>query len=200
MELQSAKKISDYLISTIKPYCEPGKCFVAGSVRREVWEVKDIEIVCMPRLKIVEQNNLFGESTGSSRVIDPGFVQAVNSWGAAIKGKISEKYMQIYCGCTGDQINVDLFMPNDDNFFRILAIRTGSADYAHKDIASAWSRLGWCGVDGELYRKTDCYMVSGKWKLKDTVKDPQRPPKWTSEKHFFEWLQIPYIEPKYRSR
>lgn len=200
MELSKAKPIADFLLSTILPYCEPNYCYIAGSVSRQVEEVGDIEIVCRPKIAIREETDLFGNITATYKVIDPGFIQAVNSWGAAIKGKITEKYMQIYCGCTGDQINVDLFMPTYENFFRILAIRIGSADFAHKNIASAWSRKGWCGVNGELYRKTDCYLDKGKWKLKESVKDPQRPPVWKSEREFFDWLGMPYYEPQYRNR
>ncbi len=76
MKLQDAKIIANKYIELLKPYTN--RISVAGSIRREKPEVKDIEIVCIRDENQVE-----------------GFSRIVNSFGKIIKGKPIGKYMQI---------------------------------------------------------------------------------------------------------
>ena len=63
------------------------------------------------------------------------------------------KYMQIKLR---ENIILDLFMPDDFDYYRQYAIRTGSADYAAKIIATGWKKKGWCGSDKGLRKISDC--------------------------------------------
>lgn len=47
MNLDYAKQIAEALIEELRPYCE--RISIAGSIRRGKQEVKDIEIVAVPK-------------------------------------------------------------------------------------------------------------------------------------------------------
>lgn len=199
MKLQEAQHIAQELIRNLQPFCE--LITTAGSIRREVAEVKDIEIVCLP--KIIVLNDLFGWDEGEIRNFD--FIRYANSFtGDVIKGNAEGRYMQIKLP---QQINLDLFMPSKDDYYRQFAIRTGSKKYSQHTIATGWLNKRWCGSDKGLRLITDCQQIkfqngnTNEWRTKWVCINPaaQLPPKWDSEKDFFKWLNIKWIEPKFRN-
>ena len=125
MKKDEAKKIADKYIELLKPYCE--RIEIAGSVRREKPEVKDIEIVAIPQDLI-------------------GFSREVNKL-QKIKGEPTGKYTQRKLP---EGINLDLFISNRRNWGLIFAIRTGSADFSHKILACGWVRAGYKSENGIL--------------------------------------------------
>ncbi len=130
--LEVAQKIAVDICYKLQPFCE--KINIAGSVRRKKPEVKDIEIVCVPQQET--QYDMFGTPFTSGR--STGFRDVVLSLGEIIKGGTNGKYIQIKLP---QGINLDLFIPDDFDYYRQYAIRTGSADYAAKVIASGWRLL-----------------------------------------------------------
>src|SRR5690606_2568075 len=120
---------------------------IAGSIRREMPYVGDIEIVCSPHLEF--DKNLFGEVTNSAP-IQP-FTDAVNNLGAYIKN--GSRYKQI---ALTHHMNLDIFIPLPHDYYRQLVLRTGSAKYAKNVIAHRWLMLGWCGTPQGLRRIRDC--------------------------------------------
>jgi DNA polymerase/3'-5' exonuclease PolX len=171
---------------------------IAGSVRREKFDVKDIEIVCLPRYVDGAQTGLFSDIP-PAQVISQNFVDTVKSIGHVIKGKPDGRYMQIELP---QRINLDLFMPQPEDYIRQYVIRTGSADYVKRNITVAWLKKGWCGSDKGLRRQSDCVHEKtadgkGKWVCLNTA--GERPPIWQTEQEFFSWLGIPMIMPKLRT-
>lgn len=128
MKLSEAQTIAEKYKSWLMPYCE--RIEIAGSIRRERPEVKDIEIVCIPRLK-----DMYAFST------------IVNQW-KKIKGEATGRYTQRRLP---EGINLDLFMANENNWGLIFAIRTGSADFSHKVLAVGWVKAGYKSKNGILY-------------------------------------------------
>lgn len=196
MKFEQAKNIALNIWEGLKPYCDIVK--IAGSIRREKPEVKDIEIVALP--KMIMGKDLFGNDTEKVRSQD--FKNLILGLGDVIKGKVDGKYMQIHMA--EPDINVDLFMPDDFDFYRQFAIRTGSADWTARFIAGGWKAIGWCGSDAGLRLQSECEGTKGpdgktKWKC-IVPKDQQTlPTHWKSEKELFEWLKIKWIEPKSRN-
>lgn len=188
-----AKQIAIEVGNAIAPYCE--KINIAGSIRRQRSEVKDIELICIP--KKTEMLDLFGDVVG--KVIDERFTSSVKMLGKIIKGQPTGKMMQIELP---EKIMLDLFIPYDFDYYRQYAIRTGSSQYSHYNIANGWLKIGWCGSDMGLRKQSDC--VEHKDKAGKThwiCKNPnaEKPPVWQSEKEFFEWIKVPFLDPKYRS-
>lgn len=193
--LAFAKKCSARIQELLGPYSE--LLHEVGSVRREKIFVKDIEFCAIPKKEFVK-TGLFGE--GFDR-IDPGFVEGINTMKIQIvKGNFMGRYMQILIK---GNIKFDLFMPERNDYYRQMVIRTGPAEFSHKIIANRWTELGWVGTPEGLSRKKDCYPITNKSAGKITgwrVMEPngEHPPAWISEKDFFEWLGLDFIEPKYR--
>lgn len=193
-EYAYAKKITTRVFELLQPHCEV--IHIAGSIRRECLYCKDIEIVCEPK-KVFIPDDLFGDG---KNIVCPGFIEAVELMKESIvKGTCHGRYMQVILK---GGIKLDLFMPEPADYFRQLSIRIGSADFSHKILANRWTSLGWVGTHDGLRRKKDCFPRTdsdGKvisWVCKKA--DAERPEVWKSEKDFFEWLGIHYLEPKHR--
>ena len=131
MDIIEAKNIADKVVEQLKPYCE--RIEIAGSIRREKPNPKDIEIVAIPKPYGI---GLF----------ESGIATVVNKWGK-IKGELPCKYTQ---RMLPEGIKLDLFFAQPENWGLIFAIRTGSADYSHKILANKWSKLGYKSVNGML--------------------------------------------------
>lgn len=195
MKLTQARELAIAIGYKLQPFTD--KLNIAGSIRREKPEVKDIEIVCLPRY-FDSQPDMFGGT--ATKVISDNYVKAVASLGKVIKGKPTGRYMQIELP---QRINLDLFMPVPEDYIRQYVIRTGSADYVHHTIAKAWLRKGWCGSDMGLRKIEDCKeeidVVSKKRKWICINPHGERPPVWDSEKEFFDWVGERWLMPKLRT-
>ena len=128
MKIDEAKKIADKYVEILKPYCL--RIEIAGSIRREKPEVKDIEIVAIP-------GNI------------ESFAREVNKL-QKVKGEPTGKYTQ---RILPEGISLDLFIANEKNWGLIFAIRTGSANFSHKTLACGWVKKGYHSVNGMLIDK-----------------------------------------------
>lgn len=150
MKLQAAKAIADHLVEQLAPHCI--RIEIAGSIRREKPEVKDIEIVAIPKPYEI---GLF----------ESGIATVVNRW-EKVKGELPCKYTQRIIR-SETPIKLDLFFATPDNYGLILAIRTGSAEYSHQVLALGWSKKGYESVDGILHHKASKWkrIISEEWQL-----------------------------------
>ncbi len=141
MELTKAKGIADGLVDRLAPYCE--RIEVAGSVRRERPSVGDIEIVCIP--KMVEVPDTFFDTKIEKHA---GFIEAVDSFeklkGDARDGKYMQRFIKEY------NIKLDIFTATRTNWGLIFAIRTGSAEFSHRVLATGWKKKGFTSINGNL--------------------------------------------------
>lgn len=139
MELMAARAIAERCRRELAPYCE--RCEIAGSIRRCVREVKDIELVAIPaRVRM----DLFRDETR----VHPGFAREVEKW-ERVKGYADGKYTQ---RILPEGIKLDLFMADRANWGWILAIRTGSANFSHKHLAGRLEGKGLKSIEGKLWR------------------------------------------------
>lgn len=136
MNYKDAKQIAMKAAEELRPYCN--RTEIAGSIRRKKSDVKDIEIVCIPKDEEILQ-----------------FAALVNQW-EKIKGEPTGKYTQRRLP---EGINLDLFMAKPRNWGLIFALRTGSAAYSHKILAGTWVRLGYRSVDGMLTKEEKLFGV-----------------------------------------
>ena len=168
--LAEALRYATRIVELLSPYCH--RCEIAGSIRRGKAEVKDIEIVCIP--KRVQLTGLFDTQEGEPV---KEFCDQVNRW-RKVKGEPTGKYTQRIL--PGNGIKLDLFIVNPDNWGFQFAIRTGSANYSAQTLGVGWVKAGYKGVDGML--------------TKNGVIVPIR-----EEKEFFELIGVPFIEPENRT-
>lgn len=195
MNYHKAKAIADRIVEILGPNCS--KIHIAGSIRRERFEVKDIEVVAIPS-KILVPYGLFGEAAGVPTAAFKQSLERITN--EVVKGKPDGRYMRIKLKGSNGAAFLDLFMPEPADYYRQLAIRTGSSRFSNQVIAYAWNKKGWRGTDHGLRRVEDCEsrLVGDKTVWKCTNLSGQIPPVWESEEAFFDWLEIKWVYPSKR--
>ena len=195
--LKKAAALANDIVAILTPYVEV--IHVAGSIRRQRPEVKDIELVLIPKTEIIGTQDLFGEGKPQVRIIKP-FVEEIKHLGKTEIGSPQGNYIKIM---TPKGIKLDIFIPRREDYYRQYCIRTGSKEYVTNNIARGWRKIGWVGVSElGLRREQDCVPITHPgqktfWKL--TATNPELPPAWGSEREFFDWLQVQYLQPHLRN-
>jgi DNA polymerase/3'-5' exonuclease PolX len=170
--LSQAQQWGIHIWKILKPHCEPGFCKIAGSIRRQKAEIKDIEIVCVPLTHTVP-DGLFC----NRQVRTKGFVNAMKTIGQRIKGSADDgKYCQYQMFALS--IKVDVFIVEKSNFGMQFLIRTGPAEFSRKIL---WQ------FNNLSYHSKDGYPTKGEERLE-----------FEDEQEVFEFLKIPFVEPKNR--
>ncbi len=198
---KNALQTAERFVEMLKPYCD--RIHIAGSIRRALPVVKDIEIVCQPKKELKNDLSSLFQDEGSLQTSGDFIHALAKITSVVIKGNPNGRYMQIRTTSrVCPDICLDLFMPDPDDYFRQLVIRTGSAEWVQAIIAVAWKRKGWCGT-GEtgLRLQSDCEQIQNgdvgkKWRLINRA--GEKPPAWQSEQEFFAWLGLPYTDPVLR--
>jgi DNA polymerase/3'-5' exonuclease PolX len=162
---KEAHAIAVRVLELLKPHCI--RCEIAGSIRRQKPEVKDIEIVAIPK------------PYNGAGLFEDGLASVVNQW-QKVKGELQYGKCKYTQRVLPEGIKLDLFIADEKNWGNVFALRTGSADYSHKVLASQWVKQGYKSVGGYLTRNGVSYNIP-------------------EEKDLFEMLDIPYVEPQNRN-
>jgi DNA polymerase/3'-5' exonuclease PolX len=178
MKLLHAQKLSSEVVSKIRPYVD--QIEVGGSIRRGKPEVKDIEIICVPKQLPAQQSLVDGPDMERH----PGFARAVAQWkkvkGDAATGKYTQRIMAIdYPSIYEKEIKIDIFIVTPENFGNMLLVRTGPAEFSEKIMNRINRMSGYEHKDGYLY-----------------IADKIRPV--YTEEEFFRLLEIDFIPPHLR--
>lgn len=166
MEYQKALKIAEKVKALLKPYCQ--RVEIAGSIRRKKNEVKDIEIVAIPK----------SYNTG---LFENGIATIVNQW-PKVKGELPCKYTQ---RILPEGIKLDLFFAEQGNWGLIFAIRTGCAEYSHKILATNWVKKGYKSEGGFLFTNSRLLTYGRQIAIRE-------------EEDLFKLIGVKYIEPEFR--
>lgn len=106
MKLKEAEKFAEQLMEQIRPYCD--RLIVAGSIRRKKSEVRDVDIVLIPKPLLWNRIVATLQRNMDAKVLKHG-----------------EKAAQL----TINGINVDLYSATPETWEPLLLIRTGSAEH-----------------------------------------------------------------------
>lgn len=121
MNLKKARYLADHWVELLRPHCE--QIEIAGSIRRGVAQVKDIEIVARPR--VVVQQGFFGDREASNINTE---IAAIAKREKAAFVKDGPRYKQIKLP---QGINLDLFLVfKPATWGVIFTIRTGPASFS----------------------------------------------------------------------
>ena len=104
MKYEIAKKIGESILSTLQPYIEKG--VIAGSIRRHKAEVKDIDLIIIPKREFMVMENI---------------KTILNSY-----GKINMEGNLIIRAEGENELKIDCYIANHRNYEILLLIRTGS--------------------------------------------------------------------------
>jgi DNA polymerase/3'-5' exonuclease PolX len=139
-KLEDAKKLAEWLVGELKPFCEIVE--IGGSIRRGKPEVKDIEIIAIPKWEDAPAppTDLFsGPGTVAVNILHDHIVEramlgirwikpgtsVIEDW----KPKPDGKYWRALLLMGGEEIKLDLFLARPENYGVIKMIRTGPADF-----------------------------------------------------------------------
>lgn len=175
MKLQEIRNLAEGFVKRIKPWCERVK--IAGSIRREKAEPRDIEIVCIP--KETSNKNLFGEeiSRRNKLFAQLKFWQRTDRDFDIVKGSGDcPKYVQLQ-GHNGPKI--DIFFATPENWGWILFLRTGPKEWNIRAVQTL-AKKSYTFGDGYIQKQ---------WKPVDI----------TTEKAIFKLLGWNWIEPRNRT-
>lgn len=173
MALKTASELADEMLQALMPHCEPGRCVVAGSIRRQKPLVGDIEIVAIPK-------------PGS---ITPFFVAASSIAKPQTRMGRESRYVKMHREVPKvGLVQYDLFLPQGFDWGRILAIRTGSAEWAAKMLASEWSKKGYCGTEHGLLPQSVCRKKDRTWLLLPETDPAKHRVEFREEEDLFTWL------------
>ena len=147
---------------------------IAGSIRREVPWVSDIEIVVIPK----PSEDLFSNLHYNSDVV----YRAIQGDMDMLNPPAFEKQGTAYGRFQFQGIDVDLFITTPEKWGCIFLIRTGSADFTRHIVTQRWQG-GWC--------PPDLYFKYGRlWSIEQSV------PLYTPEEEdVFRHLGLDWIEP-----
>jgi DNA polymerase/3'-5' exonuclease PolX len=175
MKLVLAQAIAERFINYIRPFCK--EVCAAGSIRREVDMVGDIDVVCIAL-----------DEFSMTKAFPFGFK------GLTMNGSRLKRFKYPESG-----IQIELHITTQSDYGRILAIVTGSSSFSHS-LAVQWNRRGLCGtVDGLRYKR-ECDHKGTMWRIKPEYKScPTLPPIFATEEQFFAFIGVDYIHPKARS-
>lgn len=141
MNYEIAKMIADNVLEELRPHCY--RIEIAGSIRRKKEFPNDIEIVAIPKPYDVD-------------LFESGIATVVNQW-KKVKGELPCKYTQ---RMLPEGIKLDLFFATPENWGLIFAIRTGSANFSHKVLATEWVKQGFHSKGGILTKGRTEYPIT----------------------------------------
>lgn len=145
MKLLEAGKMAAQLIRLLEPYCE--KIEIAGSIRRKKKEVKDIEIVALPKDKIGSYAGREGERMLVKKL---AFLESKSRIRMIKNGEKYKQFMLVKRNGV-ELIKVDLFIVTPPAQWGVIfAIRTGPASFS-KWLVSYRKPQGYTFKDGVLH-------------------------------------------------
>ena len=144
--LPLAEVTGQSLMRLLADSCE--RIEIAGSVRRQVFEVGDIELLCIPKAGAVD---LFGEPVASESLLDQRCRELIdqgilaprpNKLGATTIGPLNKLLLHPATG-----IGVDVFATSAENWGMAMMVRTGPAGFNVRMMA----RFRELGMAGHAY-------------------------------------------------
>ena len=122
---------------------------IAGSIRREKPDCKDIEVVCVPIYSI--STNMFGQELSRSNMVICNLRSDVfDGEFRFVKGNNDcPKYTQLEADYNEQKIKIDLFFATPENWGWIFFLRTGSAEW-NKRVIQRLKERGYKSRGGQI--------------------------------------------------
>lgn len=166
MYIAKALPIAQKVKLLLAPYCE--RIEIAGSIRRSRPQIKDIEIVAIPKPYEI---GLFKD----------GIAAITDEW-EYMKGKWENKDTKYIQRMLPEGIVLDLFLCDTTNWGLIYCMRTGSADWNRTVLFPALNQHGFTSKGGYLRKEKDINKI---------LATPE-------EINVFQYAQLEYLHPSKR--
>ena len=192
MKHADALVIAETLLKEMRPYCH--RVEIAGSIRRLKSEVKDIEIVAIPKWESVAAG-FFAEDVSSNNSLYCRWAMG-HPWITWIKAGTNQiqpwnikedgKYWRGLIAsshCPENETKLDLFLTTPEQFGILMVIRTGPESFSKKIVTQS-SKGGWL---------PDHLRVDGGWLMDGDRRIPT-----PTELSVFDAIGRPWIPPEKR--
>ena len=129
--LDEMRALADEVAALLDAACD--RLAIAGSIRRRVPEVSDVELVVVPRL-IAYRDGLWGdrETVEDQLALRVTALVAAGTLGWRRLGDRAAANGPRYRSLIYRDVPLDLFSPDDDSFPVVLLIRTGPASFSRR--------------------------------------------------------------------
>lgn len=151
--LLAARRLAECLRAELAPACE--RIEIAGSIRRGVPEVKDVELVAIPKTRRDLLGVMVDEPTGLCLRVDE--LIAEGRFAPREPRRMGRKFKALVAVRTGIPLDLFAVLP-PASWGAIFAIRTGPADYSRRLVTEARRRGRPC-VDGRLVERVDGELI-----------------------------------------
>lgn len=138
-----ARTVGNAIIGLLAPFCLPGRCVIAGSLRRGKEEVGDVEICFVPRIgPLRKPGEMFESQTDlAGAFLDSGLLGGKLAMRPSVDGVYTWGMLNRLAIHKATGVPVDLFCePNPADWWRTLCIRTGPKDFNLRLIQCAKER------------------------------------------------------------
>ncbi len=187
MQLDQAREIGLEIIETLTPGCE--QIVIAGSIRRDKPEPKDVEIVYRSKIEIVRLN-LFenGPRAATERLVGDMVQNGTWRYDDVVRRNGPRYKRLIY-----KQVVIELFRADCDNWGYILALRTGPGEFNKLWATKSWAG-GCCPLDielrsGYLWRNGKKVTVSKEADFFNEMRIPHWPPAERNPVRLAKWMR-----------
>lgn len=171
MKLRDAEALASQLLLSLDRYCI--RVAVGGSIRREVPECKDIELVAIPR-------NRYGVLNEWAPAVGVQWIKTgtpdVVPWQPQLDGKY-------WRGLLREQVKLDLFLTTHGQWGLLFLIRTGSAEFSEA-VVTHGKRIG--------RRVQGGYLRAGTTEASPIIPTPE-------ERDVFRELGLAWVDPPART-
>jgi len=179
MNIKEARCVAGMVVHALADYCD--QIVIGGSIRRGKPEVKDVEIVYVSKMEVVQEDMFWNEDIP---LVDGQIIDLVKSgfwdWDRIVP-RNGDKYKRMIFNPGG--IMVELFRAVPENWGLILALRTGDAGF-NKLLVTPETQGGamprGMRMDGGFL-----------WKLGERLES-------ATETEFFDQLGLTWIKPEHR--
>lgn len=187
MNLVHARQAAADVAALLAPACE--RIEIAGSIRRERPEVKDLELVAIAKRG---GKPVWGEPATAAGLLDAMVARLIQSRELPLDPSLKRngpRYKRFLYVRGATRLPVDLFIVTPENWGNQLVIRTGNADFSHR-LVTPMAQGGFM-PDG-MWQK-DGYL----WRAKDTEEGEIVP--CPEEASFFAALGLSVVPPAERN-
>lgn len=164
---------------------------ISGSIRRGKEQVGDVEILYIPRLTLGQPVDMFAPPPTvnvADAVLERLLADKVIGKRLSVLGRPSWGKENKLAFCYRTQVPLDFFATTEQNWWNYMVCRTGPKD-SNEAICKAARALGW------MWHPTSFGFerVDAEGKPTGVFSEPM-----TSEKAVFDFVGLPYLEPKER--
>ncbi len=201
--LPTMQKLAAVLTDLLEPVCD--RVEIAGSVRRMVPWVSDLELLVIPRLDY--DTDMLGEIVNERSHLDDLILRCIEDGQMTVRAGNGRRNKMLVYHDGIDALPIDIFVSTFDNWGMSMVVRTGPAAFIRGMMARllrlghkghAYGVAGYCNVSHASHTKS-CGLVEIPSSVTlHRARTDRREVLCRTEAEVFELANMHYLDPQYR--